>query len=74
MFDVQRASSLERVDWEAEIEHGIYHIEAFRYPGIQTCTAQNYRHGKLHDSEIEAWLKQEVCDCRNSMWSLLSMF
>ena len=60
MFHVDRAQRLQQVEWNADGGHGIFYLETCQYPNIQTCTAQNYRHGVLHDSEIDLWLKQEV--------------
>jgi hypothetical protein len=60
MFQVDRAQRLQQVEWNADDGRGIFYLEAWQYSNIQTCTAQNYRHGILHDSEIDLWLKQEV--------------
>jgi hypothetical protein len=59
MFQVEQAQPLQQVEWIADDGHGIVYVEAWQCPNRQTYTAQNFRHGILHDSEVDLWLEQK---------------
>lgn len=63
MFRLGRDTRLKQATWVKVDTAEIEYVEAWKYSKDDECRSDNFRHGVLHDSELDMWLRQTVGPC-----------